>query len=248
VTATLARHRQTLRPSTGLEPPTLDDLLIWLRAEDLALANNASVSSWVDNTVDAWNFQNGNPGEQPIYQTNRLNGYPTVASNGASDSLSTGATVVGSAVDNWCMWGVWARPREAASDTCSFSIASNDGYGLSLRTAGGWQGALFGTVAWLDGSSAPAAGTVFQPWIMARRAGTTKLWIGGGAAKLTTGTAPSPWITGPTIFRDGPSRGASDGETPECGVYERSLTNAEIDGLGTYMTDKYALAAWTPIS
>lgn len=227
-------------------PPTTNDLLLWLVAEDLALANNDPVSSWVDRSANAWDMTQGNPAERPIFKTNRINGYPTVASDGDSDKLIYFGGPITSTNDNWCMWGVFNRNRATSGPGIVFASGSNSGYTLAMNTASsGDQGALYGAVAWFHGTSASTSG-VFEAWIMARRSGTMKLWIGGGTHKLSTGTAPNSASTGPQLFTDS-GLTTSDGETPECGIYERALTDAEIDELGTYMTDKYALTAWTPI-
>lgn len=70
---------------------------VWLDAWKINQANGSQVTSWVDESGNSVNFDQGTSSKMPIYNTSTINGMPGVVFDGADDALSCGAQ---SALDN----------------------------------------------------------------------------------------------------------------------------------------------------
>jgi hypothetical protein len=67
-------------------PSNVAGLVLWLKADQIALSDNAPVSVWADQSGLGNNANQGTGGAQPTLQTNEINGLPVVRFDG-SDSL-----------------------------------------------------------------------------------------------------------------------------------------------------------------
>jgi hypothetical protein len=96
--------------------------ILWLRAEDLVLANAASVSSWTDSSASANHAVQGTAANQPTFRTNVINGKPVVRFDGTNDWLTLST-----------------NPSPPASHTV-FTVLSTSTYASGNILFGGWSG------------------------------------------------------------------------------------------------------------
>jgi hypothetical protein len=91
---TAARLMRTRRPPGAIaNPSTLTGLKVWLKAADLALADNAAVASWTD-AATGLAFAQAIGANQPTYKTTAFNGLPCVRFDGTNDSLAVASSVL----------------------------------------------------------------------------------------------------------------------------------------------------------
>jgi len=78
------------------DPTDISGLQLWLDAQDVDgdgnsgndPADGASLATWVDKSTNGRDLSQGTAGDQPLYRTNQLSGYPVVMFDGANDRLS----------------------------------------------------------------------------------------------------------------------------------------------------------------
>jgi hypothetical protein len=66
-------------------------LLAWWKADSLALANAAPVTSWTDSSGNARTLTQATGANQPVFSTAQVNGLPAVTFDGTNDYLATAA-------------------------------------------------------------------------------------------------------------------------------------------------------------
>jgi NAD(P)H-dependent FMN reductase len=66
-------------------------LLAWWKADSLALANAAPVTSWTDSSGNARTLTQATGANQPVFSTTQVNGLPAVTFDGTNDYLATAA-------------------------------------------------------------------------------------------------------------------------------------------------------------
>lgn len=59
-------------------PPSVTGLILWLKADSLALANNDLVGDWPDQSGVGNNFSEVTPSLKPVFHTNQVNGLPAI--------------------------------------------------------------------------------------------------------------------------------------------------------------------------
>ena len=80
------------RPALAQGPGGVNsNLFLWLKANagTSTTTNGQPVSSWADQSGNGNNATQGNAAVQPIYQTNVINGQPTLSFNGTGQRLAT---------------------------------------------------------------------------------------------------------------------------------------------------------------
>src|ERR1041384_8803564 len=80
-----------LFPGWSGEAQTLtvtNNLVMWLKADSLALANGAPISTWADSSTNLNHATQQTSGNQPAFVANAINGNPVVRFDGSSDFLA----------------------------------------------------------------------------------------------------------------------------------------------------------------
>lgn len=72
-----------------IAPDAVSGLAAWFKADALALADAAAVSSWTDSSGNARHATQGTGSKQPTYRTNVVNSKPVVRFDGTDDVLET---------------------------------------------------------------------------------------------------------------------------------------------------------------
>jgi hypothetical protein len=229
-------------------PLSIQGCRLWLRADSFVnLSSGATPQNWVDQSLFGNTVGRSVVGERPQYITGVLDGKPVMRGDGTDDYHLRGsgsASVPGS--DNWMLWGVFSNRATGTARQAALYVgeSSANGYGIALRANAGNKGYLFGGVSWFDSAVAEATG--FEAWILQRRSGTTRLWVGGGSPIHTTATAPNAPTGDITLFTAAGGNPYSDCDIAECGVHSGSgamtLNNANF--LGNYMASRWGVA-WT---
>jgi hypothetical protein len=242
----IRRRRGTSTPTPpAFSPADLAGLVHWLDASALTgLTDGAPMSTWPDLSSSGLTAT-ATGGGRPVYRAGVLNGQAGVEVGNLTEmNTSAPATV---AVDNFTQI-VLAKPGVAEpGGWCPvFNGSGADGWGVAAITSigvGGGAGWLRGGVAWH--SFAPSTLTA-RVLVGRRQAGTFTLRVGGGAAVGSNPDAPVPPTTRVRVGSH--SGGAPTGSLIyETLIYDRALTNAELDQLGAYLAAKWGIT-WSPVS
>lgn len=83
--------------------PRIVDIRSWLKADSLALANGASVSTWTDSSGKNNHATQSTSSKRPIFWTNQISGFPALRFDGMDDSLTYAPTL---ATNSFTMFAV----------------------------------------------------------------------------------------------------------------------------------------------
>lgn len=242
--------RAVLSPSkaSAWEPTDIAGCRLWLKADDLGLADDDLVSSWTDSGPNGYT-PTASGVNRPTYKTGIQNGLPIVRFDGGSDQMafpSTAATMMGSSaagtffavlkndIDTGTArgapFGHWGS--NASSDHLPFSDGNiYSGLGSTARKNCGNPSSTL--IAW-------------RPHCVITAASNFRYYIEGGTAFFSTGTNTVGWST------SAPSMGKSvgsywfDGDLGEAIVYDTALSAADLNIVGDYLASKWAVT-WNSV-
>jgi hypothetical protein len=222
--------------STGTQPDSISGLVLWLRADDLALADGAAVSSWTDRSTSSANASQGAAGAQPTYQSNQINGRAVVRfSNTATKDFMTGTLPTG--YGDLAVFVAGKMSNVSSSDGVFFGFGSND---PSLLSSGGNFAVDDGSVgAFSDLSLSNGQTFLLTLWRAAS--------VGYLASRNGSITNDSAKFVGfantATSYSVGSSNGTLgmlDGDIAENIVYNSDLTGANRTGVLQYLNSRYS--------
>lgn len=234
-----------------LIPTAVSGLTLWLKADSLALANGASVSSWLDSSPNGNNANQAVSALQPIFVSNWRNGLPAINMNSVtrrridipSLTLSKNCTVL------FIHSGVTG-------------IAANDAFfiehGINASTNDGFSVFTTGNPLYQIRRDATLVGSGnFSNEIYNRSGGTRPFIYSQIFNNLRpTGRHNGSPIVSDVIYNDfttdnvtatlhiGQRANAtvlSDGLLAELIIYNRALTISELNGVEEYLSNKYKL-------
>lgn len=213
-----------------LQPPDVAGLLSWVRAEDLALADGASVATWSDISG------NGNdwtaPSTNPTFETGELNGFSVVRFPVSSSGLNSGITF-------------------NSGDFTIIYVGQYAGASAQRRAIQGTNNWLMGPYqgrwASFTGAFAPAAngvpatannGPVVHALTQITSTSSTT-WV--GSSKDIAATANAPGTLRMSLTASSGSGEAFGGDLAECMVYNVALTEIEVLSIKYGLEKKYGL-------
>jgi hypothetical protein len=89
-------------PVTPLDPSTVAGLKLWLKADSLALADGAAVTTWTDSSG---NGNNATAVGAPVFKTNILNGKPVIRFVGVQ-GFTLATAIAGTSAGPWTVVAV----------------------------------------------------------------------------------------------------------------------------------------------
>lgn len=101
-------------------PNNLPDLILWLKADALSLANNDPVGTWPDSSSAANDFTQATAGNKPLFKTNIVNSLPVVRFDGSDDYLTRTANMM-DGTDSYTIFAVIKSATIAAGSGNIFS-------------------------------------------------------------------------------------------------------------------------------
>ncbi len=211
-----------LLTTTPTEPLTVPGCVLWLKADGLALANGAAVSAWTNAAARVSIATQGTAGNRPTFVTNARNGKPAVRFDGNDDYLD-----------------FTSLNAQTVFFVCNVAAASagldgllgyyNSDTGIRREGDTGWQHAGNGN----DFSN--PAGSTFRVNAVAGGTVAESIWHVGEAYR-GTGTMAFNRIGG---YYAGRFLAA---DISEVLVYDRPLTATEVNRIGYYLAQKYAVS------
>lgn len=166
---------------------------MWLRADDLALADGTAVSSWTDLSGNGLHATQGTGPNQPLLKTGIVNGHQVVRFDGSNDYLATSAPAISTKVGTMAVICKMTTTQNSSPLT-NGAIASN---GLSFLTSysGTTKQIVRGGLA-ID-ATATAADNNWDLLIIRSTADWYDFWSKGGAP-IKSLTAPAAAVITPT--------------------------------------------------
>jgi hypothetical protein len=233
----------------AFDPLSLSPAL-WLKADALALADAAAVSSWTDSSGNARHATQGTGANQPTYRTNIVNGKPVIRFDGSTDHLVTPAlptavpaiTVVTVAAKRTA-WSngtyLYETPTTGAYYGAYFSGTGGghpDGSFAAFMLGGGGGGQPFTDS---NGANAPLASFHINDvrFDTALAAAEVKMQTDGGTDRVTgAGVTSGNFDAEALTIGAGPAgSGACDCDLAELLLFTRILTAQERTDLKTHL-------------
>ncbi|HKU45100.1 MAG TPA: glycosyl hydrolase family 28-related protein, partial [Polyangiales bacterium] len=234
----------------GDSPDPADaDLVLWLKADALALADGAAVARWPDSSARRQDMLGGRHGAGlPQLARDALNGLPAVRFAGVRQTLELAApialaqehtiVVVAQArsssaghSDTFVSFCAAAPPRAPRNGDASFGV-----YERRLRVS--YRGALDTRDAQ---PSAPSEAAIFA--LVRSDDRTTRAYVAQASTPaLSVTTPPSPAVATPKYLRLGASDEPAsflDGDLFEVLVYDRALSPLELRDVYAYLQRKW---------
>lgn len=181
-----SRYAISFTPATTLLIPSgVSGLQNWFRADDLSLADNDPVSSWLDVSGNSNNLT-GVLTTRPLFKTNQYNGLPCVRYDGTDDFLIKGSNVAYAAGGQLTCMTV----AKCTKDNSAPFGNSTSGSQMRLRRSGANQMNFF------TGSGEQASTGAWRYalgdlnlFVWTRNAGNSTAWYQGPEAYIAGGSA-----------------------------------------------------------
>lgn len=220
----------------GFSPSDIAGLVAWYAADQLALADDAAVASWTDLSGNDTHAVQATGASQPTYKTAILNSLPVVRFDGTDDLLRTAAITLIPQPTTWFCVG----KRDA--------VDGNNRYFFDTRAVNGQLlgGQFFyriyaGGAGYVTGQVIDTSFHIYQATF---NGASSDIRVEGGVA--TTGDPGSTGVNGITIGASGGDTELLDGDLAEIILYDSALSTSDLNSVGEYLADKYALT-WTAI-
>ncbi len=226
-------------PTAQAQAPVTSGLVLHMDASQITgTANGAQLNTWADTSGLANNAirQSGSSAGYPQYVTGALNGQPVVRFNSAAGNKGDHFRFTRITNIRTVFWVI-----KDTSTGSRFLLGDNSSYDFH-RGYGGNNGKL-----WDGGTTNYAHNNI--------RTGTTKLMgttINGTTTSLPSGSfqlvslVTAGNVNADQICQDRTFNGSWQGDIAEILIYNRALSVAEEESVGTYLSAKYALTTAYP--
>lgn len=243
---------EAVTPSGITDPTDIANLLVWLNADDIALADNSAIDTWSDGSGNGWNAT-ASGGLRPTVQTAELNGHKIVRFDGADDRMLITSFAPASATMTVY---VVCKPTTPAGDEVILQqgdpwYSATGGWILYMDSAGKYGFGHNGNVGITDSKTSSAAlGGAYHilrvRYDMTLSTNEVAAWLDGSA---NTGTyANNSNNTGTFALTSNLAIGSTPGagqtivmDIAEIIIYTRDLTAPEDTNVVDYLQTKYGL-------
>jgi hypothetical protein len=249
-----ARWSEAVRFTTAFAPPPevkTDRLVFWLRADAGVAHSNGLVHAWTDQAGTSDAFASG--ASRPAYESASVNGRAALRFDGADDFLAAAdrdALDLGTgAGKGWTMLAVYLRENSGTRNIVSKGTAgSNEADWRLFRED---TGILWGTGpasdsnAWFRVAEPPAN----QPHVLAatltqtgETSGVKVFYTDGEPHVSEPYAAKAPANTHPVVIGGfGAANGNLKGLVAEVMVFNRALSDDDLNNAGFYLQAKYGI-------
>lgn len=230
----------SLNPMPITDPTDIAGLVLWLKADSLALADGAEITSWPDSSAAGNDFVDSTIALVigPQFQTNELNGLPvarfTIGGAPAWAGMEGASSLV--LAHPYTIFYV-ARPRDALNATMRI-VQSGSGNWLMGPYSGTWQ--------WFSGGFATAGPSALDgnAIIHAVRAdvasGTHFVWDLDSEDAPFSAARANPTAIGPMVLGFAGSSEGTNSDVAEVVVYDSELSDTDRDDVVAYLRLKWA--------
>lgn len=228
-----------------LDPRSLDDLAVWLRAGDLALADTDPVASWADASGNGNDAAQASAGLRPTFVADAISGRPAVRFDGVDDvlAIADSASFKGAELSVFVVARVTATNADmlvvgyphAGTHTAPFfrwALELHNTTGIDLIVAADVESLV------KDFSTR----TLMRAWTYC----TAQRRLHRDGDEVNVNAASPPSITYPTavglrIGADVAGGSPFGGDIAELLIYTRQLSNHERQEVEEYLSEKYGL-------
>jgi hypothetical protein len=228
-----------------IDPTSIPDLALWLRADSLSQSDGTAVSSWTDSSGLGRNAVQATGANQPLFKTLIVNSKPIIRFDGSNDFLkvtslvkgvftafyvyktsTAGTALLGEHSTNSNSAGHYFNPGGAAHFNAAFASASSawDGSGVTLNNGAfrivsqRFAGTHATHEGWVNGA-AITKGTIYAS--------------GSGGIGLVTADYYIGSRAGSSLFYNG--------DIAEIIIYSSALSTADRQSAEDYLSAKYGI-------
>lgn len=248
--------------------PIPDGAVLWLKADEGPHANDdgtgapvngGKIASWRDKSINGHLLVETVSGEGPLYRTGAINGLPAVEfDSGTTTYLAkSGVTNLIDSALAFTLFIVADGPNAGGAANTGRIIAQDEGSGATDKwifhnsgTAGAsstafhLNGSAGSTNFGLDGTAVIGSVPTYLTFRRQPSTGVWDTWIDGGPDIVAGGPFTTEFSrpnTGPIEL--GKAEGASpfDGQVAEIIIYQRALSDTEVDAVHTYLANKWGI-------
>jgi hypothetical protein len=235
-------------------PSSLSGLAAWFKADSLALADNALVTSWLDVSGNGNTASQGTAAKQPVFRTNQLNGQPTLRFDGARYMSAANATSlnISTAMTIFCVVSI-DSPSTARQETFLFKGNTASSPAKANYTPGKFNSGsdikftyVDAVPAWRDvrATSLATTGYHLYSWGVDKTNHQVQFYRDGGNGQLITDAYNLAYTTNTESLWIGAHQDGSEpfyGYAAEFIVFNRLLSSGERRVIELYILAKYGL-------
>ncbi|MGH2359749.1 MAG: LamG-like jellyroll fold domain-containing protein [bacterium] len=233
--------------SAAFSPDQVSGLILWLKADSLALNDGDAVTTWADSSSSANDVTQATAANKPTLQTNEINGKPVVRFDDVNDRLGRADDAdfdFGSG--NFSVFAVAKPTGSRGAIICKDNYQGADGFYVKCADNGEiGSGTLW--FAYWNGSTTVSMGAVDTAFhqLAAIREGT-----GANQVKLyldktnSANTTDARTLSNALELRVGSAVNNADffgGDIAEILVYNSALSTADRQSVETYFSSKYGI-------
>lgn len=220
-----------------------NNLRLWLDASQLSLVNGAKVASWTDASGSGNHATNANAAKQPTYQTNQINGRPSVLFSSDLKTVLNTPAMASMNVGTITQFAVF--DGSTPNHTGFVMVGKYSGYNQFI-TINRTNSTLRPWIIKPNGTTAANTTAISSSYQMLSNLyntnlGTFQSFKNGSAFGIQTGTTLVP--TGNSLFTIGASPGgySFNGGIAEVIMFSSALSSAERIIVENYLAAKYNL-------
>ena len=218
----------------------VNGLKLWLKADaGVTKDANNQISAWADQSGNGNNALQSTLGNQPLWVGSAVNGKPVVRFDGANDVI-TAAGVTGTMNAFTVIW--ITNPAQLSSYNQTLVASGGSSQFQSQNLGQGSAQVGIGSTAMTQGNGAgqipldTIVPNTWQRFAFTMNGGPAAFYKNGALVASKNMTLPSAW----TGFQLGVNSGDTiNGDLPEVLVYNRALSDAELQAVDTYLKNKY---------
>lgn len=223
----------------AFDPSSVSDLLVWYKADSLALNDGDAITTWADSSGNGHDLT-GTTTAKPTYQTNEVNSKPVVRYDGSNDCMSTASL----ALDTHFSIFVVAKATDYLFIEHSANATSNDGFYFYTLTNGPWLVRRTASHS-ATGSDWFGLGAFTIGELVYNGAGN---YFKNGTAQANgniTGSARSDTVHTADFYVGARACSSvfSEADYAEVLVYSRPVTSTERSAIRSYLATKYNITA-----
>lgn len=233
------RRRSITAPFGG--PSSLSGLVLWLKADSLALADGTAVSLWQDYSGLSNNAIQATGANQPLLKTAILNGLPILRFDGVNDTLTIAATLITGGFSVFIVRKSAVSPSSAVALAMKVGTGIAAGHFLCFVSAGQEQWAFRGNAGPIWNWSVAPAGVWNIVDLQWDGAGFTapnyRVFLNGSPQGITVGAHGGTGNTSDVSL----STNLWNGDIAEIVVYSRKITSTERSNVRNWLSAKWGI-------
>ena len=232
-------NRRSVASNPVFAPTDIAGLVVWLKADTLALNDGDPVTTWADQSGSGNDLAQATASLKPTYQTNEINGRPIVQADGSDDEMETAGSLTLKPVTVVFV----ARPTNFTNYRTIFGSGTDGGLQIRFTQTTGTVHTLAQSTAAIATSTGTAvAATPIMVAFSYSAVGAYVFRLDGAAD--SSGTNDQTITAEPIILLN---HGTAPGGEPFIGglgellIYDSVLAEADIISLETYLNGRWAV-------